>query len=89
MAVYKFHLKSDAGEARHISVAAESEAEAEAVIAAQEHKKVAFVIGDPAELADLEKRLKEGSLSGADKGKLFSHYQDKPYKIVKAKGGDE
>jgi hypothetical protein len=89
MAVYKFVLKNDAGEARHVSVAADSEAEAEQVIAAQEQKKVAFVLGDAAELAALEKRLKEGTLSGRDKGQLFSHMQDKPYTIQKAKGGSE
>ena len=88
MAVYKFHLKNDDGEARHVSVSADSEEEAESVIQAQEAKKVAFVIGDPAELAGLEKRLKDGSLSGADKGRLLAHQQEKPYKIAKAKGGE-
>lgn len=89
MPVYRYHLKSDDGEARRGSVSAESEAEAERFLLAKEEQKVAFVVGDPAELAELEQRLKDGSLSGADKGKLLTHQQDKPYKIVKLKGGAE
>lgn len=87
MAVYRFHLKQG-DEARSIAVAAESEDEALETIERQEQKKVAFVIGDPAELAALEKRLKEGTLSGREKAQLYSHHQDEPYKITK-KGGAE
>ena len=87
MAVFRFLLKNDEGEARHVSVAADSEAEAEETVLRHENKKVVFV-GDPDEIAALEQRMKEGTLTGADKGKLFAHQQDKPYKIVKAKGDE-
>lgn len=83
MAVFRFRLKDSAtGEQRFVSVAAESKEEAEATILRQENKKVAFNL-DPTEAADFEKRLKEGTLTGRDKARLFSHQQDKAYKVVK------
>ena len=82
--VFRFTTRDAAsGEFREISVAAASKEEAEETIERQEQKKVAFVMGDPAEIAALEKRLKEGSLSGRDKAMLMAHRQDKPYKIEK------
>lgn len=72
------------GESRAVSVAAGSLEEAEAIVLAQEQKKVAFTL-DPAEAADFERRLKVGELSGRDKARLFAHQQVKPYVIQKAK----
>lgn len=72
------------GEKRFVSVAADSAEEAAAIVEAQEQKKVSFVLS-PEEAAGFEKRLKEGTLSGRDKARLFAHRQEKPYAIVKAK----
>lgn len=85
MPVFHFLLKdSETGESRHVSVAAESKEEAEATILRQEQKKIDFYMSD-AEAKELEKRLKDGTLTGRDKARLFSHQQEKPYTIQKAK----
>jgi hypothetical protein len=79
MPVFRFRLKdAGSGEFRNVAAAAESVDEAAAIIEASEAKKVAFEL-DAAEAADLSKRLKEGSLSGRDKARLFTHQQSKPY----------
>lgn len=89
MAIYRFRLKDAAsGERRIGSVSAESKEEAVAVLEAQEAKKVQFYL-DAAGVADLEKKLKDGTLSGADKGKLFSHRQTAAYKIESVKKDGE
>jgi hypothetical protein len=86
MPVFHFKLTdTDSGESRSVSVAADSLEEAEATVLRQEQKKVDFFLGD-ADVKDLETKLKEGTLTGADKGRLFSHRQEAPYKIQKAKG---
>ena len=83
MAVFHFRLKDSAtGETRTVAVAADSKEEAEATILRQESKKVNYTL-DPKEAADFEKRLKDGTLTGRDKARLFSHQQEKPYKIQK------
>jgi hypothetical protein len=83
MAVFRFKLKDDkTGESRFVSVSADSEAEAIATIERQEAKKVGFVL-PAAEATSLEKRLKEGKLTGRDKAMLFAHQQDAPYKFEK------
>lgn len=85
MPVYHFRLTdTETGEFRNVSVAADSKEEAEETILRQESKKVGFFL-DPAEAASLEKRLKDGTLSGRDKARLFSHNQEKAYSIDKAK----
>jgi hypothetical protein len=85
MPVYHFRLTdTGTGEFRNVSVAAESKEEAEATILRQEQKKVDFHL-DPSEAAAFEQRLKDGTLTGRDKARLFAHKQEKPYKIQKAK----
>lgn len=71
------------GERRYVTVAAANEDEAVETVLRQEQKKVAFVL-DPSDVAAFEKRLREGTLTGRDKARLFSHRQSKPYTIVKA-----
>lgn len=89
MPVYKFKLEDTVtGERRFVSVAADSKEEAEQTVLAQEAKKVAYV-GNPDEIKTLEQKLKDGTLSGRDKARLFTHRQDAPYKIAKAQGGDD
>lgn len=83
--VWHFRLTdSETGEFRNVSVAAATKEEAEQVILQHEQKKVNFQLGDD-DVKDLEQKLKDGTLSGRDKGRLFSHRQEKPYKIEKAK----
>lgn len=83
--VYHFKLTdSETGESRFVSVAANSLEEAEDVVLRQEAKKVGFNL-DAGEVKDLEAKLKDGTLSGRDKARLFTHRQDKPYAIQKAK----
>ena len=85
MPVFHFRLTdTETGEFRNVSVSADSKEEAEAVIYAQEMKKVNFQTS-PDELKDYETRLKDGSLSGRDKARLFAHRQEKPYSVQKAK----
>lgn len=85
MPVYHFRLTdTETGEFRNVSVAADSKDEAEAVIYRQEMKKVNFQAGED-EIRDLESKLKSGTLSGREKGKLFAHRQEKPYTVQKAK----
>ena len=86
-----YHLKltdTVSGEFRIVSVAASSLDEAEAIVMAQEAKKVGFQITDSGELSELFAKQAEGSLSGREKGRLFAHMQEKPYKIQKAKEAD-
>lgn len=81
MPVFHFRLEdSESGEFRNVSVAADSQDEALATIERQEAKKVAYQADD---IAGLEQRLKEGTLTGRDKARLFSHRQQKPYKVKK------
>lgn len=85
MPVFHFRLTdTESGESRSVSVSADSKEEAEAVIYQQEMKKVNFQ-ADPEEIKGFEQRLKEGSLSGRDKARLFAHRQEKPYTFQKAK----
>lgn len=82
-----FHLRltdTKTGEFRNVSVSASSKEEAEAIVLRQEQKKVDFQL-DPTEAKDFEKRLKEGTLTGRDKARIFAHQQDAPYKIQRSK----
>lgn len=85
MTIYRFRLEDGSGERRIVAASADSEAEAEVSVLQKEEKKVAFHLSAD-EVAEFEKRLKDGTLTGRDKARLFAHQQDKPYKIVKAKG---
>ena len=87
MPVYTFKTTHSSGERRSGQVAADSKDEAEAILLAQEEGHVEFII-DPSEVKDLEQKLKEGTLSGRDKARLFSHRQDKPYKVEAVKGAE-
>lgn len=85
MPVYHFRLTdTETGEFRNVSVAADSKEEAESIIYEQELKKVRFQ-ADPEEIKNLEARLKSGTLSGREKARLFTHRQEKPYTVQKAK----
>ena len=85
MPIFRFRLKdAGSGEERRVSQEAATVDEAAALIEAREAKKVAFEM-DPDEAADFERRLKAGELTGRDKARLFTHRQDKPYAISKAK----
>lgn len=87
MALYRFRLKDSAsGEVRVGTAAAESPDETEQILLTQEADTTAFTLQD-VDVRDLERKLKEGSLSGRDKALLFSHRQAKPYKIVDIKKG--
>lgn len=82
--IIRLKLKDAAsGEARFVSAAADSEDEAVAIVEEQEAGHVGFVL-DPAEAKELEKKMREGTLSGRDKARILSHQQDVPYKVVKA-----
>jgi hypothetical protein len=85
MPVFKFRLTdTETGESRSVSVSADTKEEAEQVIYQQEMKKTLFSL-DQGAVTDLEKKLKDGSLSGVEKARLFAHRQEKPYTIQKAK----
>lgn len=88
MPVYKFRLTdTETGEFRNVSVAADTMEEAEQVLYRQEMKKVLFQ-QNPDIIKDLESKLKDGTLSGREKARLFAHRQEKPYAVQKAKEGD-
>lgn len=88
MPVYHFRLSdTETGESRSVSVSAASKEEAEEVIYNQEMKKVNFLANED-EIKDLEAKLKNGTLSGREKARLFAHQQEKPYTFKKATGGD-
>jgi hypothetical protein len=85
MPVFRFRLTdTETGQFRNVSVSADTKEEAEQVIYQQEAKKVLFFL-DPATALDFEKKLKDGSLTGRDKARLYAHRQEKPYTIQKAK----
>lgn len=86
--IFRFKLTdTETGEFRIVSVAAASLEEAEATVLRQEQKKVNFFLDDN-DVSDFEERLSQGTLTGRDKARLFSHKQEKPYKIQKAKEGE-
>lgn len=85
MPVFRIRTKHPSGEFRQVSVSADSEDEAVFIVEGQERDHVGFQI-DPREAASLEKKMREGSLSGRDKARLLSHQQDVPYKVQKADG---
>ncbi len=87
MAIFRVRLKDSSGEARIAAVSADSQDEANAIVEEQEAGHVAFVLDDVA-VQDFEKKLKEGTLSGRDKARLFSHRQTRPYKVESVKGAD-
>jgi hypothetical protein len=85
MALYRFRLEDKASGERRIVTASDVSADAaEASVMAKEEKKVAYHLS-PEEAAGLEERLKDGTLTGRDKARLFAHQQEKPYVIVKGK----
>jgi hypothetical protein len=87
MPVIRVRLEDPSGEWRSAAVAADTQDEAVAVVEALEAKRTAFLI-DPSEAKELERKLREGSLSGREKARLLTHRQERPYKVVKAgKGG--
>lgn len=89
MPVFHFLLTDTVtGEKRYVDVAADNKDEAEETVYRQEMKKVNFV-ADESVVKDLEAKLKEGTLSGADKAKLYAHRQEKPYTFQKAKKEDD
>lgn len=89
MPVFHFRLTdTNTGEFRNVSVAAATKEEAEETVLRQEAKKVNFQ-ADPEEIKDLEAKLKNGTLSGREKARLFTHRQEKPYVIQKAAKGDD
>lgn len=83
MPLFRFLLTHPSGERRHVSVSASSADEAAAFLEEREARKVAYEIGDAAEL---EKKLRAGELSGRDKARLLTHQQSEAYAIAKAKG---
>jgi hypothetical protein len=82
--VVRLLLAHPSGERRIVSAAAASREEAVAVVEAQESKRVAYMI-DPSEAAELEKKLRDGTLTGRDKARILTHQQDVPYVVQKAK----
>lgn len=85
MPVYRYKLTdTDTGESRFVSVAADSKEEAEETIMRQELKKVYFQL-EAESVKELEQRMKDGTLSGRDKARLFAHRQEKPYAFAKGK----
>lgn len=85
MPVFHFRLTdTKTGEFRNVAVSASSKEEAEATVLRQEQKKVDFAL-DPSEARDFEKRLKDGTLTGRDKARIFAHQQEEPYAISKGK----
>ena len=85
MPIFRVRLEdAESGEFRQVAVAADSKEEARAICEQQEAGHVQFFLSGE-EIADLEKKEKDGSLRGRDKGLLFSHRQANPYKIVSVK----
>jgi hypothetical protein len=85
MAIIRLRLEDKpTSEFRAASVAAESVVEAVEIVEAQQQGHVGFAI-DPSEALALEKKLREGTLTGREKGRLMSHRQDRPYKVMRAK----
>lgn len=83
MTVYRVKLHDKAsGESRHTSVAAESKDEALWICEQQEMGHVGFWLPD-SEVSELEKKEKDGTLSGREKGRLHSHRQAKAYEVQK------
>lgn len=84
MPIFRVRLEDrESGEFRSVAAAADSEAEAVASVESKELKHVNFLL-DASEVADFEKRLRKGELTARDKARLFSHRQERPYKVMKA-----
>ena len=82
MPQFKFRVDIPTGGFRNVSTVAESEDDAAAVVEAQEEKYARFEL-DPSQAKDFERRLRRGSLTAADRARIYAHRQEKPYKITR------
>ena len=70
------------GEFRVASVAAHSREEAVEIVERQEQKRTAYAL-TPEMFLELERRHKEAALRGSERGRLFTHMQDRPYVVAR------
>jgi len=82
MPKYKFRLDLPKGEFRNVTTVAETEDEAVEIVEKQELKHANFLL-DPSRAKEIERALRNGTLSAADKARIFAHHQDKPHKITR------
>lgn len=82
MPTFKFRVDLPKGDFRNVSTAAADEDEAVQVVEAQEMKYAQFLL-DPSRANEIERALRTGTLSPADKARIFAHHQDKPHKITR------
>jgi hypothetical protein len=96
MPVYRVRLEAqDSQHYRVTDIQAPDEATAEAWCVLREHKKVAFRLDDD-EVAELEAKRAAGEdpddptppIGGRDKGRLLTHEQRLPYKVVSVEEKD-
>lgn len=84
MTIYRVKLHDKrTSESRSTSVAAESKDEAVYICEQQEIGHVEFWLPGE-EVSELEAKEAAGMLKGRDRGRLYSHQQEKPYAIQKA-----